>query len=210
MTSHGLAAFGGPLRDLSPEKVNSLICGWNVDWVFIYVGGFVQRASFHFSGVRVSCVDWLFACLLFCFVLFCFVVVLLVVQCAKHSFCIGRSWVLSHSWLVFFYLNAFFMAEVCKLSGHIIVCFCFLLLPKCCNAVCVVLLSCLDAAFYSCARWCAPPSSFSGITGWVVGDACSWTCIDIGWWQIVGLRSPWIGSWLVPLFCFLVRNHGLS
>ena len=28
----------GPPLDLSPEKVNSLICGWNVDWVFIFVG----------------------------------------------------------------------------------------------------------------------------------------------------------------------------
>ena len=29
----GLVAFGPPLRDLSPEKVNSLICDWNVEGV---------------------------------------------------------------------------------------------------------------------------------------------------------------------------------
>ena len=81
----GLAAFGGPFRDLSPEKVDSLICGLDVDWVFIYFCAFVQRALFYFIGVRVSGVDWLFACLcfvLFCLVLFSSVVVLLVVLCA--------------------------------------------------------------------------------------------------------------------------------
>ena len=39
------------------QKENNLICGWNVDWVLIYVCGFVQRASLYFLGVRARCVD---------------------------------------------------------------------------------------------------------------------------------------------------------
>ena len=107
----------------------------------------MQRASFYFIGFRVSGVDWLFACLFFCFV-----VVLLVVQCAKQSFLLaGRGF--SHIVYCFCSIGliSFIMAEFCKLSGYIIVCSCFLLLHKCCNVVCVVLLSCLDAAFYFCA-----------------------------------------------------------
>ena len=58
---HSLRAAGPPalsaaLRDLSPEKVNSLICEWIADRVDICFSGSVE---FYFNDVKLSGVDGL-------------------------------------------------------------------------------------------------------------------------------------------------------
>ena len=45
------------LRDLSPEKVNSLICLWNVYWVDNYWSGLFQLAAFHLNDFRLNSLD---------------------------------------------------------------------------------------------------------------------------------------------------------
>ena len=76
----GPPALSAALRDLSPEKVKSLIRRWNADLSVIYFIGSIQQAAFYVNGFRLSGLDSLFAYI-------CFLVVLYLVVhfCAQHN-----------------------------------------------------------------------------------------------------------------------------